>query len=243
MHGLSPTELLTVWERGEGSTALERGLLLLSCCLPDDSWAQLAAVPIGKRNTLLVELRGATLGTTLRCFAVCPGCGGQLEFEINADDLCLAAAPEQNGPLQFERDGRRTNCRLPDSTDLYAASRCGSVEEACRTIALRCVEKSSQDEGRGGEDELSAAALDAFGDFLSENDPAAEISLDVTCPACGHRWEPSLDIVNFFWREIQSAARRIVLEVDALARAYGWSEAAILGMSTSRRNLYLEMVG
>ena len=52
-----------------------------------------------------------------------------------------------------------------------------------------------------------------------------------------------MDVVGFFWREIQSAARRVVLEVDALARAYGWSEAAILGMSSARRNLYLELVG
>jgi hypothetical protein len=49
--------------------------------------------------------------------------------------------------------------------------------------------------------------------------------------------------VSFFWREIQSAARRIVLEVDALARSYGWSEAEILNMTPARRQLYLEMVG
>jgi len=92
-------------------------------------------------------------------------------------------------------------------------------------------------------DAISASALEAFGKWIEAQDPAADISLALNCPDCAHAWEMGFDIGVYFWREIQAAARRIVLEVDALARAYGWSETEILGMSASRRNLYLEMVG
>jgi len=36
--------------------------------------------------------------------------------------------------------------------------------------------------------------------------------------------------------------RRLLVEVHALASAYGWSEQEILSLSDARRRLYLEMV-
>ena len=89
MHGLSPTELLEVWEQGVESGGIERGLLLLSRCLPDCGWPELAAVSIGRRNVLLLELRAATFGSTMNCFAACPACSGQLEFDIDLRQMGL----------------------------------------------------------------------------------------------------------------------------------------------------------
>jgi hypothetical protein len=54
--------------------------------------------------------------------------------------------------------------------------------------------------------------------------------------------EESLDPVTFFWSELQATARRILLQVHTLASAYGWSEREILGLSDTRRSLYLQMV-
>jgi hypothetical protein len=42
--------------------------------------------------------------------------------------------------------------------------------------------------------------------------------------------------------KIDMLARRLLREVDALARVYGWSEAAILALPATRRQAYLEIV-
>jgi hypothetical protein len=73
-------------------------------------------------------------------------------------------------------------------------------------------------------------------------DPQAEVLLDLNCPACGHGWQALFDVVAFFWAELAAQAKRLLREVHTLARAYGWREADILGMSARRRQFYLEMV-
>jgi hypothetical protein len=151
------------------------------------------------------------------------------------------AAPAEIHTIQ---DGEHSlSFRLPDSTDLYAASACASVDEARRTIFQRCVSAVEPGERTTHESKTPETLLERFAAQVAELDPAAEISLSLSCPACSSGWELGLDIVNFFWREIQAGARRLLLEVDALARAYGWGESEILGMSSARRQLYLEMVG
>ncbi len=76
---------------------------------------------------------------------------------------------------------------------------------------------------------------------MAEQDPQAEILLDVACPACGHAWQTLLDIVDFVWREVSAGATRLLEEVHTLARAYHWREADILALSSRRRQAYLEM--
>ncbi len=108
MRGLSATELLELWERGMESSEIERGLLMLSYCLPERPWAQLAAVSVGQRDAMVLALRRATLGPDLHSFATCPGCGGQLEFELNADELGMGVGARSR-PLRtrFGKDRSR----------------------------------------------------------------------------------------------------------------------------------------
>jgi hypothetical protein len=48
---------------------------------------------------------------------------------------------------------------------------------------------------------------------------------------------------EYLWTEVRAAARRLLLEVHALASSYGWREADVLEMSPPRRHAYLSMVG
>ena len=66
---------------------------------------------------------------------------------------------------------------------------------------------------------------------------------NLSCPSCDHRWQMAFDILYFFWSEINAWASRIMQEVHVLARAYGWRENEILGMSPWRRQRYLKMLG
>jgi hypothetical protein len=72
-------------------------------------------------------------------------------------------------------------------------------------------------------------------------DPQADTRIDLSCPDCHHGWSEVFDVVSFFWTEIDAWARRLLRDVNVLARAYGWREHDILAMSTMRRQLYLAM--
>ena len=52
-----------------------------------------------------------------------------------------------------------------------------------------------------------------------------------------------IDIAPALWAEVQAAAERSLLEVDALAREYGWSEAEVMALPHARRAAYLQLVG
>jgi hypothetical protein len=90
---------------------------------------------------------------------------------------------------------------------------------------------------------LAESAVERVASLLAEADPQAETLIDLTCCACHHRWQVLLDIENFLWVKIQALAKRLLREVHALARAYGWREVDILAMSSVRRHGYLEMAG
>jgi hypothetical protein len=53
----------------------------------------------------------------------------------------------------------------------------------------------------------------------------------------------TLDPAEFLWAAAEAQARRLLLEVDALARAYGWREPDVLALPPARRRAYLELVG
>jgi hypothetical protein len=90
--------------------------------------------------------------------------------------------------------------------------------------------------------ELPNDLLAALAAEMAARDPQAEILLDLTCPACGTPWQALFDVAAFFWAEVAAEAKRLLREVDALARAYGWREADILALSPRRRQAYLELI-
>jgi hypothetical protein len=77
---------------------------------------------------------------------------------------------------------------------------------------------------------------------LDAADPCMDFGIDLICPACTHAWAASFDVPRFLWEEIETRARRLLDEVHALARSYGWSERQILDLSDVRRGAYLERV-
>ena len=72
-----------------------------------------------------------------------------------------------------------------------------------------------------------------------EVDPLAELDIEVVCGACGHAWDEVFDIGPYLWTELDRAARAVLGTVATLARAFGWSEEQVLGLSPARRAWYL----
>jgi hypothetical protein len=243
MRALSPAEILSAWELGSALLPLERGLLLLRAALPDAAPAELAGLPLGRRDRLLVELRAATFGGELPFFARCPGCGEEVEFTIGVDQLLGDAAPERGapGPRELRTGDAWIRYRLPDSRDLAAAG-AGAPERAEDALLERCVLEASVRGAPARATDLSPETREALARAMAEADPDAEVTIALSCPACARAFSGLLDILSVLWSELVGRARQLLQEVDALARAYGWREADVLALPAQRRALYLEMV-
>lgn len=215
------------WERGEAQHPLHRALTLLQAGNPGQTLEELASLPIGERDRRLIALRGEWIGSRFEAVSVCPKCGEQLEFSLDAANFPLAPAPVSSTLML---DGSATEVRAPTTLDILASVE-APAEERRAVLLSRCAgERLSTEAGEGVEE------------CLSKLDPMLEVGLALVCPACGHQWRAIFDIASYFWTEIADRARRLLREVSILARAYGWSEPEILALSARRRRMYLDLV-
>lgn len=241
MHTPTPAQLLQVWERGGDPSAAARGLLLLGCSCDDEASVEaLAALPLGRRDARLLELRERLFGSAVDAVATCPQCAATVEATFRCDDLRLADA-EAAATLEHAARGIRLQFRLPDSRDLLALENCTDAGAARALLLERCVLAAQRggesSEPRGLPHELQAEIAQA----MAQADPQADLQLAFRCPDCGHEWQPLFDIARFLWQELHAWALHMLREVDTLAQAYHWAEADILALSPRRRQAYLEL--
>jgi hypothetical protein len=265
MRGLSAADVVAVWERGQERHPVDRALLLLGAALPARSRDELAALTVGQRDGLLLLARERTLGPTLQCFVPCPACALSLEFPVEVREILVA---DPHAPLEREHElsaeGVRMRFRLLDSRDLAAVARIADPAAARRALLSRALLWARADSVSGDRDGSPDGAADGSGDAgdagsemipaarlpapaaaalaaeLAKRDPQAEVEFNLRCAGCGHAWLSLLDVAAFFWAEVSVQARRLLREVHQLAKAYGWRESDVLGMSAARRAFYLE---
>jgi len=237
---LTPTDLLSAWEHARGLHQVDQALVLLATAEPGMDHEALASLSIGERNLRLIALREHVFGPRLECLAECPRCTEQLEFSCSTADL-RTPTPEPGRPFEIEVDlarggeHRKLEFRKLNSYDLAAAAGTSDSAEARKLLAERALVEP-------GDIDLPPAAVDAVAVRLAEFDPQADVTVDLTCPSCGHGWPLAFDVASFVWSEVAAEARRLVRQVDVMARTYGWREADILAMSSARRQLYLELM-
>ena len=90
--------------------------------------------------------------------------------------------------------------------------------------------------------DLPDAVITRIEEALDALDPDGDPVLQMSCAHCNHDWSARFDIADFLWHEIAVLGRRLLDEVDVLARAYGWTEAEVLALSPARRRHYLDRV-
>lgn len=258
---LSATELLDIWEQGQRASPLQQALLLLTAACPAYTAEQLAHLPIGQRDALLIQLRAWTFGPQLVSVVNCPRCAERLEFTLESNTLLLAPPTdvgEPSAPFSLQADGYAVTFRLPTSVDLAAVAPMADANAAQQQLLARCLLTAYAGAGPDSEagepaadepasplplDPLPPTVLAAVQARMAAADPQADLQFALTCPACAEEWSAFFDIVTFFWRELDDWARRTLREVHLLASAYGWREADILALSAWRRRTYLELVG
>jgi hypothetical protein len=240
MQSFSAEEILAVWEAGRQQHELDRALTLLAAGIKGSGRNMLAGLTIGERDARLLRLRSRVFGSSATGFAECPQCAERIEFPIDiaalADGRTLARPPNVPATHEMETNGIQVRFRIPTSRDLAEVVSAPDDSDGLRRLIARCIIEVDP------LNELSSEGIEALACAMLEADPRAEITLAFSCPSCGHRSEMLFDIAHFLWNEIAAEARRILREIDALARAYGWTESEILGLSARRRQSYLELV-
>lgn len=238
---VTQSDLLGIWERGEGQPAWRRALALLS--EPEDAVdAELASMPIGRRDALLLDLREQFFGTTFTGVTRCPACAEGIELTFDAGEVRRVSAKDRSS-FTVAAAGYEVVLRLPGTDDIASIAGSVSLAEARAKLFARCVVAASREDSPVDAEALPSDVLDAAAARMAELDPQADVTLDLVCPSCAHAWLEPFDVVAFLWTELASAARRLLGEVHQLASVYGWSESEILALSPARRGAYLEMLG
>ena len=230
-HGDRERHVLDLWERGVGLDRWQREDALLAAETP---------MPrrLGARNAALLRLRNAYFHGAWPMLSTCPACAGVVEFAV--DCMGLAANLAEAGVEEaatFEWKGEQIVARPPTVDDLRAVARVGEPDAVARALLMRCVS------GGIALADADPNSVEVLGSRLEALDPAATVVFELTCPDCAHEWPALIDIAEALWKELRSRAEKILLEVDALASAYGWSEEQVLALSPVRRAAYLQLAG
>ena len=229
MQRTSARQLLESWEALQGQPMPMRaaGLaaLLTGRSLPDVlRWS------IPRRDRALFDFRGQMFGERVDAVIPCPNCAEHLEMQISLAQIAPSKTRARKSRFRTLRvDGASVRCRAPNSADLLTIAASRDVAEARAQLIARCIQ-SEDPELR----ERAAALL--------AGEPADDVELNLTCPACGHTWQAPFDIANFVWRELDDWAQRTLREIHVIAGAYGWREDEILRLSARRRQMYVEMI-
>ncbi|MET0461934.1 MAG: hypothetical protein ABW007_02225 [Chitinophagaceae bacterium] len=242
MRPLRSAELLDIWERFNRSNPVQKALSLLKVACSDGDPADPALLNIGERDLRLLQLREWMFGSSMVNIASCPACRERLEWTTPIAALRYLPPPRADSPLSFTYSNYAIFFRLPNTYDLAQIERLHHPERATKKILAACITAASRD---GGVCEVADLPEDVFhllDERMAEEDPQANIQMNLHCPHCSHEWQSRFDIVSYLWTEIDHWAKSMLLDIATLASAFGWSERDILSMSAHRRQLYLQII-
>lgn len=239
---VSSAAWLDAWEAAQACPPGRREAALLAPAC-GCSEAELARLPLGQRDRLLLDLRRVLFGAPMACTASCPACHERCEWSCDAQALRMPepdpAEATGAAPRAWTHGAWSLAWRPADGDDLAAAANCADEDEARRRLLARLV-SGVQHDGRPAEvAALPAEVVDALDAAMAEADPQAALTMALACPACGHAWVAPLDLGAFVWAEFDAWAQRTLLEVHQLALRYGWSEPEVLALPPARRARYL----
>ncbi|HKE00072.1 MAG TPA: hypothetical protein VKE69_03620 [Planctomycetota bacterium] len=226
--------LLDAWERARSLARPWRELALLAGTSGEPA-DRLARLPIGERDRRILALRELVFGARLDSETTCPACGARLEIELDASTLRVPSRDEADSGARVLAEDWDVSFRLPDSGDLAG---CGG---AASVLLERCVVEATRDGVAVAPRSLPPAVRELVVSRIAELDPQADVTIDLDCSECAHRWSAAFDPSAYLLSELEGWAERLLEEVDRLARAYGWSEAEILALGPYRRRRYLEL--
>lgn len=192
----------------EPNTARLCNQLLARCLVApgddhDDALVRVRNASIAERDVALVQLRRMSLGDRVEAEVTCSACG-----RANTIDFALSALPmpELEAPTEVSLeapDGSSVSARLPTAGDQEAL-----LDEDLETAAARRTWLIARLMTRHGDRQgpfeaaevhaLPTAVRRAIEAAIDEASPAVDLSMQVTCDACGHEMVEPFDVAGFF---------------------------------------------
>ncbi len=229
--------LLAIWERGIACETWARADALLAA-----SGAE-GPRTLGQRTRGLLRLHASLFGGRADLVSRCPSCQTAAQFSVDCSTLLeQLPATADSATQRLELDGFALEFRLPTGADVAAASSEDTDEGFARCVLDRCVLVCVRDGVLTSLNDVPDHVLDAVSRQMEGLDPGASLSFAVRCPECAAHWDAPLDTGQLVWQKVQAAAERLFLDIDALARAYGWTEQQVLSLPPVRRAAYLQIV-
>jgi hypothetical protein len=232
-----------LWAEAEPLPAMQATALLAAVVRAIGPLAPLTqdhvrSLTIGDRERLLLALYGISFGSRPDALVQCLGCGETIELSLNLDAVIEAPVAATGHTEHTTADGLPTlRFRVPNGADHERAARLAATdpERAAATLRDACV--IAVDGGAALESELDARLAEA----LRGLDPGIETTIAANCPNCDAALNATLDAPSLIAARIGPPGG-VLVDVDRLARAYHWSEAAILELPTARRHRYLALL-
>ena len=243
MRALTGELLVEAWERGAPQSESNRALTMLAVACPQIPLERLATLGIPERNLQLLRLRQLSFGPTIAGSLPCPSCRTRLEFALpiaSLVDRLKELVPD--GPLTWTIGPRTYRMRPANSQDLAAAINQPDPSIRGDYFLARCLsvtDAEGAEEGSGyRRPGVGSVGIGTFRAAPSRRrDPVHGEVPRVRRGRHALTWISAGSSRS----ELRHAAIRFLHEVHELASAYGWSEAAIMTMSSQRRSMYLEI--
>jgi hypothetical protein len=232
MGAPTAAQLIALWDRSSGASAHRRLERLLAAAEPQ---AALDSDTLGARNRRLLALHAALSDSPLDARLRCAACQTDNEFAVPAAAILDCRAPDPAARVRIGTGRGRLTFRLPLMSDIHAVSGAPAGDALARIVALCRV-------GPGESGPLGAADLERLAARFEALDPAARIVVDLRCAECRAALRASVDIAEFVAAAIDLVVDGLFCQIDAIARAYGWSERAILALPAARRGTYVAMI-
>lgn len=228
-----PATLLAAWEAGARAPELARGAAVMTVA-DREPWldASVAQVAAGAARFHL-----QAFGPVVDAVVTCPGCAAVLDLEVPVADMAVGSV-ERDAAIHLGLSVGEVVMRAPSARDLLAAA---GRADAREVLLSRCLHDANGQpiaaSGLAAED--LAVVEEAFEDVVGSAVP----ELRVACPDCGGQVDAIVDPGELLWERVNAAAPVLLREVAELAAAFGWSEEAVLAMSSARRRVYLRLAG
>lgn len=217
-------ELLRLIDRWDSGAGLPPHGLLAGLLEPVADGRPLGADSLGRRNRRLIALHQRWVDRPIEAHVACPHCSATTEFVLPLEAMLELSEPPRDAQVTVA--GR--HFRLPTMDDLAA------VGPDPHALVGRC----AIDPGVA----LDTAGLAALGEAFDRADPLARLMVDAACAECGAAVAAEVDLAEFVAAELARLVDLLLRDIDVIAGAYGWSEAAILDLPPTRRARYVELI-
>ena len=187
------------------------------------------------RDRLLAAVYRRAFGDRIESTLTCVRCSQPFDLYFSLNRLLASLDEPRPGEWKALGDGRfeaanGVSFRLPTGTDELAVV--GLTPEEVEAVLLsRCTEGAEWPEGRT-----------AFEELLEQVAPLLDLELLAPCAECNHVHTVQFDIQSYVLGALVAERRRLLVEINRIARAYSWSLDEILSLTRSDRRQFVEII-